>query len=95
MKVSKEYESRRTTDDDSNEEGNGTDFSVVSGISNTTATNLSGRRRTGNAASTLLGNRGIFCHREIDIYINKTIGITILLIKIVRSSSSCNLWPVT
>ena len=53
MKVSKEYGSRRTTDDDSNEEGNGTDFSVVSGISNTTATNLSGRGRTGNAASTI------------------------------------------
>ena len=63
LKISKEYGSRRTTDDDSNEEGNGTDVSVESGISNTTATNLSGRRRTGNAASTLLGNRGIFCHK--------------------------------
>merc|ERR1739844_128853 len=56
LKISKEYGSRRTTDDDSNEEGNGTDVSVESGISNTTATNLSGRRRTGNAASTLLGH---------------------------------------
>ena len=71
LKISKEYGTRRTTDDDSNEEGNGTDISADRGISNTTATNLSGRGRTGNATSTLLGNRGIFCHREIDIYIDK------------------------
>ena len=70
LKISKEYGSRRTTDDDSNEEGTGTDVSADGGISNTTATNLSGRGRTGNAASTLLGNRGIFCYRDIDIYID-------------------------
>ena len=63
MKISKEYGSRRTTDGGSNEEGNGTDVSADRGISNTTA------RNAGNAASTSLDNRGIFCYTKIDSHI--------------------------
>ena len=64
MKISKEYGSRRTTDGDSNEEGNGTDVSADRGISNTTA------RNAGNAALTSLDNRGIFCYTKIDSHMN-------------------------